>query len=166
MSNDYVLLISTPRPTKLMKGPGGLPPIGTSGPLDESDGDVKKVLAFFKPKIAPGPGGNDGYLQTFDAAAVDGGNGAGGDGGNGAPLKVKFGYQRLSYWNFRACPPIQDGMEKRFPPVMRYEACVSFAHLEAAREFLNGLIEPGVTRKLLLERVFVYVQLVAVTDLA
>ena len=168
MPNDYVLLISTPKPDKLLTLPG-VPSVGTSGPLNPKDADVAAVLKLFPVKVAPPAGGNNGFLEYHTAGSVDGGNGGGGDGGRlDTPLKVKFGFETRSYWNFRVCPPTTSTQEVRFPLAMRFEACLHFSNFADAHAFLSASAQlpapdEALTRQQLLARVFVYVQLVAVT---
>ena len=167
MKQDYVLLVSTPRVAKLKPGPDGIAPIGGVGELNPDDAEVKRALGLFQPIAVPPPGAENGYINGVRAES-DGGNGSGGDGGApGRPLSARFGYQSLSYWNFRACPPAgaPAGGPERFPLVKRYEACLYFDSFAESYAFLTGKID-GIDRKTILQNVFVYVQLVAVSKQA
>ncbi len=164
MSNDYVLLVTTPLIAKLKPGPGGIPPVGSYGELNTLDEDVKAALRLFADKNVSNDVAN-GILQDYEPGDAEGGNGSGGDGAAGGPLKIRWAFQRKTLWNFRVCKSKTELDDVRFPPILRFEACLYFNNLADAAQFLSKA-SGGVSNKTKLERVFQHVLLVAVTDQA
>lgn len=166
MAQDYVLLVTSPNTSKLKKDDEGNPPVVDYGELDEADPAVKAALALFKKLDKPTNGGNNGYLQEFAPGDSEGGNGGGGDGSTGAKLlKIRWAHHRKTYWNFRVCQSTTDGDTSKFPPMLRFEACLHFANHTKALEFLNES-NGGLTNQQKLAAVFDRVMLVAVSTQA
>ena len=164
MSNDYVLLVTMPKPEMLKQGPGGIPPLVSYGELNTALPAVVAALGLFKPKSAPGASGSDGDVLMYEPGESEGGNGGGGDGFKG-PMKARWGFHRKSFWNFRVCPSTTIEDDARFPPNLRFEACLHFGNLLEATKFLDGQVG-GLPRQTILSQVFQVVQLVAVSERA
>ena len=163
MSQDYVLLVSTPRAEFLQPGEAGAAPIGSVGFMDVSKPEVKAALNLFQVVNQPPHSGNNGEVEIKRADTTDGGNGSGGEGFNSGPLLARGAFHGKSFWNFRACPDNTFNDEERFPPRLRFEACVYFDHLRAATEFLSYTANSELSNKEKLSAVFEFVMLVAIT---
>lgn len=165
MSNDYVLLVSTPRVEMLKKGEDGFPPVGDFGEMDINIPAVAAALSLFDDLSAPAPANsNNGTVKLEAAGSTEGGNGSGGDGFSGGPLLARQSFHGKSYWNFRVCPQNNQDDDVRFPPILRFEACIYFSHLKAAREFLAATDVHGQSNKQKLDAVFKFALLVAITS--
>lgn len=160
----YVLLVTMPRPAMLKQGPGGIPSLVPYGELDTTKQEVQAALGLFQAKTEPVQGGTNGDVTIYEAGDSEGGNGGGGDGFKG-PLKARWGFHRKSFWNFRVCTSATVDDDIRFPPNLRFEACLHFDNLLRATTFLDGTVG-GLSRQTILGRVFQVVQLVAVSEQA
>lgn len=176
MSTAYVLLVTGANRDKLIphdalsddekvaKAHGGF-----VARLKVGDPEVDAAMALFKPADLASHGGNDGHMYFCTPTQVDGGNGGGGGDGSSAAkeLRVRQGFHKRSYWNFRACPPNNEPDTARFPPLLRFEACLHFRNFDRAYDFLNTRpAGSNRTRQQILGAVFDFVQLVAVTEQA
>jgi hypothetical protein len=176
MTTEYVLLVTGPREEKLipvaeLTGEEGA--ASNDGKyvavLNTHDPAVEAAMSLFMPAKMKADGGNEGYMYFCSPTQVDGGNGGGGGDGSSRPkeLRVRKSFHEKSYWNFRVCPPGTVADEQKFPPLLRFEACLYFNNFVSASNFLNEFPKGSPRSRLqILGAVFQFVQLVAVTKQA
>ena len=172
MTTEYVLLATLPYPQKLvslainelndqLRG-------NFVAPTDRNDPDVAKVEKLFKDAAnSSSNDATDGYLTFRGVNDVDGGNGSGGGDGTGPndkSLRVRQTSLGKSFWNFRGCPGTSTTADTvRFPQQLRFEVCLHFRNFKAADAFLKET-DGGFSKLELLQKVFQFVELVAVTE--